>query len=293
MKLEKRLTNLLLFALALFCIASCKKTPDHIPFPENETDFPQPVSKPLKFSDVKKIIWTKDVKQFKPEFKPFDFNRLPEKIYDSSGFIPFARKPDSVKFDFDKLPDTAFDYNKLPSIPLKFETSLLETPQLIRSGPPRLIDGNTNLIFQLGESQGLESQYINSIFEDKTGFLWIATDKGLYRYDGTDLLLYAHLKADFLIFNMIEDSHGQIWIGSRDFQEGGNMNNLSIINPQAGIIKRLANSKGFGNVGEVSMLLDNTGKIWVKDDSGVNIIDENSGIIVNARDTRGWVMSVF
>jgi len=41
------------------------------------------------------------------------------------------------------------------------------------------------------------------------------------------------------------------------------------------------------------MLLDNTGKIWVKDDSGVNIIDENSGIIVNARDTRGWVMSVF
>jgi hypothetical protein len=61
MKLEKPLLKNLLFALVLLCISSCNNNTKNIPFPEIETDFPQPVSKPLKFSDVKKLNWSNDV----------------------------------------------------------------------------------------------------------------------------------------------------------------------------------------------------------------------------------------
>ena len=144
--------------------------------------------------------------------KKFDFNNLPVKIYDSSGFIPFAQKPDSVKFDYDKLPDTVFDYNKLPSTPLKFETSILESPQLIQSGPPHLVRGTSNMIYELGELQGLGGVKITNLFEDRAGFLWIPTDKGLYRYDGGNLELYNQIKIkeNFPILNILEDTHGQI-----------------------------------------------------------------------------------
>jgi signal transduction histidine kinase/ligand-binding sensor domain-containing protein len=210
--------------------------------------------------------------------KKFDFDKLPVKVYDSSGFMPFAHKPDSVKFDYDKLPDTVFDYNKLPSMPLKFETAILEQPQIIQSGPPRLIKGNKNIIYELGEAQGLVGNFINSIFEDKTGFLWVATDKGLYRYDGSNLLLYTNINGDYLISDMKEDTLGQIWM-ARIYNQGGQKISMDVIDPKNGIIKHLADSNGFGEVGTVNMLVDDKWRIWMTANSGVFIIDENSGTI--------------
>ena len=266
-------------ALALLFIVSCKSTPDNIPFPENETDFPQPVSKPLKFSDVKKLNWSNDVKHIKPLIKKFDFNKLPEKVYDSSGFLPFAKKPDSSKFDWDKLPDTVFDYNKLPSTPLKFETSVLDPPEVIQAGPPRLIKGATNLMYELEKSQGLEGNLISCIFEDKTGFLWIATDKGLYRYDGEDLVLYIRIKDDYFVFSILEDTQGQIWMTSSK-TEGGQNPRTYLIDPKRGVVKHLITSKGYGDGGIYRMLLDDKGRIWATSQLGaVFIIDENSGTI--------------
>ena len=214
MKLEKPLLNNLLFALVLLCISSCNNNTNNIPFHENETDFPQPVRKPLKFSDVKKLNWSNDVKHIKPLIKKFDFKKLPEKVYDSSGFIPFAHKPDSVKFDYDKLPDTSFDYTKLPSIPLKFETSVLGSPEVIEVGPPRLMKGTPSRIYEL---QALVVDDISCIFEDKAGFLWIGTDKGLYRYDGENLELYVRIKAYYQISSILEDTQGKIWMVSINY----------------------------------------------------------------------------
>jgi hypothetical protein len=69
------------------------------------------------------------------------------------------------------LPDTVFDYNKLPSVSLKFETSVLEPPEVIQSGPPHLIKGNTNLVYELGE-------------------LYLSGDQGHYTVARPDILLH-------------------------------------------------------------------------------------------------------
>ncbi|MGH1363971.1 MAG: two-component regulator propeller domain-containing protein [Calditrichia bacterium] len=63
----------------------------------------------------------------------------------------------------------------------------------------------------------------NSIFcilQDSRGILWIGTDNGLYRYNGTGFTNYIHDRrnsssiADNLVFSIAEDATGRIWIGS-------------------------------------------------------------------------------
>jgi len=69
---------------------------------------------------------------------------------------------------------------------------------------------------------GLSSDAVNSIIEDKPGFLWIGTANGLNRYDGYRFRQYYHNDADSnsIINNEIQelyyDSKGRIWISTED-----------------------------------------------------------------------------
>ena len=73
----------------------------------------------------------------------------------------------------------------------------------------------------LTKKNGLSSNYILDILQDKFGFIWIATADGLNRYDGYDIKQYKHSSkdstsiADNLITCLSEDSGGNLWIGTR------------------------------------------------------------------------------
>jgi len=73
---------------------------------------------------------------------------------------------------------------------------------------------------QLTTAEGLPSDYVNSVFRDSRGFLWIATDKGACRYDG-QRFIYLN-KDNGLPSNFVncfaEDPSGNIWMG---MTEGG------------------------------------------------------------------------
>lgn len=61
---------------------------------------------------------------------------------------------------------------------------------------------------------GLASPIVHSIFQDKDGFLWIGTESGLCRYDGTRFKTFT--VKDGLpsneVFGMFQDSKGRIWL---------------------------------------------------------------------------------
>lgn len=62
---------------------------------------------------------------------------------------------------------------------------------------------------------------INSIAQDSAGFLWIGTWKGLYRYDGREVINYSlHMnnKIGRKISSLFLDSEGMLWIGT--YSEG-------------------------------------------------------------------------
>ncbi len=86
---------------------------------------------------------------------------------------------------------------------------------------------------RLTKKNGLSSNYILDILQDKYGFLWIATIDGLNRYDGYKIKQYKHQAedsasiADNLVTCLREDSTGNLWIGTRKGLNLYNRNNDS------------------------------------------------------------------
>ncbi len=72
----------------------------------------------------------------------------------------------------------------------------------------------------IGNSNDLRSHSVNLIIQDKKGFLWLGTPRGLVRYDGYDFKLFNKKnQKDSLcsdhISAIFEDSSGILWIGTR------------------------------------------------------------------------------
>ena len=71
----------------------------------------------------------------------------------------------------------------------------------------------------LTSTDGLSNDHVNSIVKGKRGFIWIATDDGLNRYDGYQFIVYRHDREDpksirdNLIFDMFE-REDKFWIGT-------------------------------------------------------------------------------
>lgn len=59
---------------------------------------------------------------------------------------------------------------------------------------------------------------VNVLFQDTKGFIWFGTDRGLFRFDGTDYKHYTTKDslADEHVTALAEDSVGRIWIGHRN-----------------------------------------------------------------------------
>jgi sensor histidine kinase YesM len=65
---------------------------------------------------------------------------------------------------------------------------------------------------QLTEKDGLPDIEFYDILEDNKGFIWLAADKGLFRYDGKYFLNFTHPnKRGLSVFGLFEDTNGRIW----------------------------------------------------------------------------------
>ena len=70
--------------------------------------------------------------------------------------------------------------------------------------------------------EGLSSNSVSNIVEDKQGFIWIGTANGLNRYDGYRFKQYYHSNTDSnsLVNNSVQrlhcDTRGRIWISTED-----------------------------------------------------------------------------
>ena len=67
---------------------------------------------------------------------------------------------------------------------------------------------------------GLPSTQINEVYQGGNGLLWIATNNGLYRFDGINFLEFHHDKdkanslGSDLVLKVLEDSRGVTWVGT-------------------------------------------------------------------------------
>src|SRR6185312_4544022 len=74
---------------------------------------------------------------------------------------------------------------------------------------------------QLDDRDGLTQNSVTLIFQDHTGFMWFATQGGLFRYDGYSLNRYTHdpdransLPEDYKVTALADAGDGRLWVGS-------------------------------------------------------------------------------
>ena len=125
---------------------------------------------------------------------------------------------------------------------------------------------------------------IQSITQDKYGFLWLGTDAGLYRYDGYSLKSYRHdpndpnSLSDDRIRVVYRDRDGILWIG------GGNHAGLDRLDPAEDTFKHYrhdpADEQSLSDNGVACVYQDRNGVLWVGTRGGLNRLDPASGTFV-------------
>ena len=123
---------------------------------------------------------------------------------------------------------------------------------------------------------------ISCIFQDKTGFIWIGKETGLFRYDGNEFKVFKHDATDpnsisnNSISSILEDDKNNLWIGTR----GGGLN---CYNRQTGKFTVYCNdiknpeSISFNEVN--TLKLNKNGNFWVgTDGGGLNYLDTKTFI---------------
>ncbi|WP_445428732.1 two-component regulator propeller domain-containing protein [Alishewanella sp. HL-SH05] len=106
-------------------------------------------------------------------------------------------------------------------------------------------------------AEGLSSNSVRAITQDKLGYIWLGTLYGLNRFDGQHFEVFSnetHPKlASNAITHLLTDSEGKIWIGTKS--------GLSVLDPATLELQRLP------IYSEVTSLLEVTpGEIWVAAD---------------------------
>ena len=123
--------------------------------------------------------------------------------------------------------------------------------------------GSRTELFTIEE--GLSQTGVNYLLKDSKGFLWIATQDGLDRYDGYSFTLFRHNPTDStsicdnFIRHLCEDHNGNIWIATN--------NGLSYYDPRKGNFKNFYSSSQPNSLSDNSIynvFEDKSGVIWVK-----------------------------
>ena len=125
---------------------------------------------------------------------------------------------------------------------------------------------------------GLSGQIVNGVFQDKSGYLWFATQSGVCYFNGRTFIPFQPTSGiqgvDAVIVN--QDEEGRIWIGT-------NANGLYIYDYKK--LKNYNESTGFISNVVRSVFVDNAKTMWVLTSKGV--VKYINGKFVTVTDSKG------
>ena len=71
------------------------------------------------------------------------------------------------------------------------------------------------------QDNGLGSSEVNCVYQSKSGYIWVGTDGGLYRYNGNEFRLFNLWNTDkadvYYINSLFQDSSGNLWVSTNNY----------------------------------------------------------------------------
>ncbi len=150
-------------------------------------------------------------------------------------------------------------------------------------------DGNAFVFQRFNINTGLSSDNLKALFQDREGYLWIATDNGINRFDGYKTSIY---KPEFtkdksfnsVDFNSIaEDKKGDLWFGT-------DHSGINVFNKLTQTVTIIDQSSPAGlalisnNIN--NLLCDSKGRIWISSLGGLNLYYPDKKKMITFSDTR-------
>jgi ligand-binding sensor domain-containing protein len=149
------------------------------------------------------------------------------------------------------------------------------------SAPALSADALRPVRFQhLGVEEGLSNSRTNALVRDSRGFLWVGTEDGLNRYDGTSIVVYrarledGHGLASSQVRALSEDDRQRLWIGA-----GGT---LHLYDRTRDRFRRFPlDGAGFAGLTITAIATDTGGRVWVGTQQGLFRLDPETGAVVH------------
>jgi len=212
--------------------------------------------------------------------KNLKFNALPEKPFDIGDEKSLLKPMDEKKFDWNSVPDTLFDFKNLPSQKLTFKSILMDRPSIMKPSLIAHIAGGVRGILDFKLPKEAMGKIRCSVI-DEDGFIWLGSEKGLFRYDGNTIEAYEKNKGlpNLDITFLYMDRDNKIWIAA-------NFGSVYIFDKQTRIIQELKHS--FIKGPTYGMMQDREGKFWIPmGGNGILIIDRDSNYIKEFTSKQG------
>ncbi|MGD9584203.1 MAG: EAL domain-containing protein [Lysobacterales bacterium] len=129
---------------------------------------------------------------------------------------------------------------------------------------------------RVGQPGELAQNTVNALLQDRAGFLWVATQGGLHRYDGYGFLRFQHVPGDTgslpdnFVTALAEDSEGHLFAGS--IRHG-----LARWYPEERRFRAIALGSGETARREVitELLADANGGLWIGSHFGLEYLDRH------------------
>ena len=134
--------------------------------------------------------------------------------------------------------------------------------------------------YNFSTDNGLPSNQVQHVFQDSYGFLWMATNSGLVRWDGYVLKVYTHEEGDAgsindnIVYTIYEDSRKMLWIGTID--------GLNLYDRQTDKFIKCRLRSGNDRVPVNGIIEDKKSKLWLATSFGLCNYDAKIG-------TANWI----
>jgi signal transduction histidine kinase/ligand-binding sensor domain-containing protein/DNA-binding response OmpR family regulator len=138
---------------------------------------------------------------------------------------------------------------------------------------------------------GLSQSTVMSVLQDSQGYLWLATESGLDRYDGYSIREYrrqrgndAALASDY-VWDIAEDASHDLWLAT----VGGGVERWDRRTDRFQQFRHdPRNSRTLGSDGVRTLLIDPAGLVWAGTlDKGLDLLDPHTGLVRHFRHRDG------